>query len=69
MLVISRKAGERIVIGPNIVITVLEVRGNVVKLGCEAPTSLPIYRQEMVRQANDSPRLLDRRAHRLTAGL
>lgn len=50
MLVLSRKAGERLVIGPNIVVTVLEVRGNVVKLGCQAPASVPIHREEVARR-------------------
>ena len=52
MLVLSRKAGERIVIGPNIVVTVLEVRGNVVKLGCDAPASVPIHREEVSHRLN-----------------
>jgi carbon storage regulator len=47
MLVLSRKAGERLMIGPNIVVTVLEVRGNVVKLGCVAPMEVPIHREEV----------------------
>lgn len=50
MLVLSRKSGERLVIGPNIVVTVLEVRGNVVKLGCEAPPEVPIHREEVSRR-------------------
>ncbi|MGH7140825.1 MAG: carbon storage regulator [Pirellulales bacterium] len=53
MLVLSRKAGERLVIGPNIVITVLEVRGNLVKLGCIAPASVPIHREEVARRMDD----------------
>jgi len=53
MLVLSRKAGERLMIGPNIVVTVLEVRGNVVKLGCVAPVEVPIYREEVKRRLND----------------
>ncbi|MGH7140440.1 MAG: carbon storage regulator [Pirellulales bacterium] len=50
MLVLSRKSGERLVIGPNIVVTVLEVRGNVVKLGCQAPQCVPIHREEVSRR-------------------
>ena len=50
MLVLSRKTGERLVIGPNIVVTVLEVRGNVVKIGCEAPPEVPIHREEVTRR-------------------
>ena len=62
MLVLSRKAGERLVIGPNIVVTVLGIRGNVVKLGCEAPQSVPIHREEVSRRLegqfpDESPRL------------
>lgn len=53
MLVLSRKLGERLVIGPNIIVTVLEVRGNVVKLGCEAPPNVPIYREEVSRRLHD----------------
>ena len=53
MLVLSRKVGERLVIGPNIVLTVLEIRGNVVKLGCEAPLSVSIHREEVARRLND----------------
>lgn len=52
MLVLSRKVGERIVIGPSIVVTVLEVRGNVVKLGCEAPLEVPVNREEASRRGN-----------------
>jgi carbon storage regulator len=48
MLVLSRKCGERIVISEqNIVVTVLEVRGEQVRLGIEAPEDIPIHRQEI----------------------
>jgi carbon storage regulator CsrA len=50
MLVLSRKVGERLVIGPNIVVTVLDVRGNMVKLGCEAPLEVPVHREEVSRR-------------------
>lgn len=53
MLVLSRKSGERLVIGPNIVVTVLEVRGNVVKLGCQAPPCVPIHREEVSRRLQE----------------
>lgn len=56
MLVLSRKLGERLVIGPNIIVTVLEVRGNLVKLGCEAPPSVPIHREEVSRRLHDDLR-------------
>jgi len=47
MLVLSRKKGERVVIGPNIYVTVVDVRGDAVKLGFEAPTTVPIHREEV----------------------
>ena len=48
MLVLSRKRDERIVIGDNIVITVVDVRGDKVRLGIEAPAEIPVHRQEVV---------------------
>lgn len=47
MLVLSRKKNERIVIGENIVLTVVEVRGDRVRLGIEAPQDVPIHRSEV----------------------
>jgi carbon storage regulator len=47
MLVLSRKEGERIVIGRDIVITVIESRSNHVRLGITAPKGTPVHRQEI----------------------
>ncbi len=47
MLVLSRKPGERVYIGEDIEVTVLEVRGNRVKLGFRGPSSVPIHRGEV----------------------
>ena len=55
MLALSRKEGESIVIGNNIEITILEVKGDQVKLGIAAPKSIPIYRKESythIQEAN-----------------
>jgi carbon storage regulator len=48
MLVLSRKADESIVIDKHITITVLEVRGNKIRLGIEAPKEIPIVREELI---------------------
>src|SRR5690242_10688513 len=56
MLVLSRKTGERIVIGENIVVTVLSVCGNKVRLGVEAPRELSVYREEIHRRIQDASR-------------
>lgn len=47
MLVLSRKKNESIVIDENIVITVVEVRGDKVRLGIQAPKEVPIHRSEV----------------------
>ena len=47
MLVLSRKKDESIVINDNIVITVVEIRGDKVRLGIQAPREVPIHRQEI----------------------
>jgi carbon storage regulator len=48
MLVLTRKANERIVIGDDIRITVAAVRGNVVRIGVEAPPQTTILREELL---------------------
>lgn len=47
MLVLSRKVGERILIGENISVTVVRVSGGGVRLGIEAPSSMPVVREEL----------------------
>lgn len=55
MLALSRKANESIVIGNDIKITILEIKGDQVKIGITAPKSVPVYREEVytqIREAN-----------------
>jgi carbon storage regulator len=47
MLRITRRAGERIILGDNVIVEVMEVKGGTVRLGIDAPRSLPIYREEI----------------------
>ncbi len=47
MLVLTRKAGEGIVIGDNITIKVVEIKGGSIRLGIDAPKTSKIYRQEV----------------------
>ena len=47
MLVLSRRRDESIVIGDNIVITVVDIRGDKVRLGIEAPVQIPVHRKEV----------------------
>ena len=50
MLALSRKKNEAIIINNNIEITVLEIRGDQIKLGISAPKEIPIYRKEVYIQ-------------------
>jgi len=63
MLVLSRMCGESIVIGDEIVVTVVEVRGDKVKLGISAPNRVPVHRNEIYRKVSQgstpASRLLD----------
>lgn len=56
MLVLSRRVGEGIVIGDDIVITVLEVRGDVVRVGVDAPRAVQVRRRELLTQLEESNR-------------
>ncbi|HVL99731.1 MAG TPA: carbon storage regulator CsrA [Egibacteraceae bacterium] len=49
MLVLTRRAGESVVIGNDIVVTVLEVRGDQVRIGIDAPRSVTVHREEVFR--------------------
>ena len=53
MLALTRKKGESLVINNNVEITVLEVRGEQVKLGISAPKEVPIYRKEVYTQIQE----------------
>lgn len=54
MLALSRKKGEALVINNNIEVTVLEVKGDQVKIGISAPKEVSIYRKEVYLQIQDS---------------
>lgn len=47
MLRITRRAGERIMLGDNVVVEVMEIRGQTVRLGIDAPRSVKVYREEI----------------------
>ena len=47
MLVLSRQRDESIMIGDNIVVTIVDIRGDKVRLGINAPSEVPVHRQEV----------------------
>jgi carbon storage regulator len=57
MLMMTRRAGQKIVLGDDITIEVVEVAGSTVRLGVSAPRSVPVYREEIwtaVRAENEA---------------
>ncbi len=62
MLALTRKKGESLVINNNIEITVLEIRGDQIKIGIQAPKDVPIYRKEVylqIQQENEEAISID----------
>jgi carbon storage regulator len=57
MLVLSRKPGERIRIGPDIEILVLDVKGPHVRLGIRAPLAVTVHREELYRKIQEANRM------------
>ena len=55
MLVLSRKLGEKIFIGENICITVVDIDRGKIRLGIEAPRNVPIFRQELLPLDPNAP--------------
>lgn len=64
MLVLSRKPGERILIGENVAITIVRIGPNTVRLGIDAPRDMNIVREELCAEKGDEAELV---SHRPTA--
>ncbi len=56
MLALARKVNESIIINDNVEVTILDVKGDQIKIGIEAPKSVPIYRKEIYAQIRNSNR-------------
>ena len=56
MLVLSRRVGESVVIGDDVVVTVLEVRGDVIRVGVDAPRHVQVRRQELLAALEETNR-------------
>jgi carbon storage regulator len=57
MLRITRRPGERIMLGDDVVVEVMEIRGGTVRIGIDAPRSVPVYREELwleVKRENEA---------------
>jgi carbon storage regulator len=56
MLIVTRRAGERIMVGDDVVVEVIEIVGNQVRIGINAPRSVPVYREEIYTAVQDENR-------------
>ncbi len=56
MLIITRRAGERIMVGDDVVVEIMEIVGNSVRVGISAPRSVPVYREEIYTAVRDENR-------------
>ena len=54
MLILTRKLGERITIGDDIVLSILEIHGKQVKIGIKAPKEMPVHREEVYRKIQEA---------------
>ncbi len=57
MLVLSRKLGEKIIIGENIVLTIVKIDRNQIRIGIEAPSDVAIFREEIAPGTAPQPAL------------
>lgn len=55
MLILTRRVGESLRIADDIVVTILEVKGNQVKIGTDAPKDVPVVREEILGREHDQP--------------
>ena len=69
MLALSRKKNEALVVNNNVEITVLEIKGDQVKIGISAPKEVPIYRKEVYNQIHDANKEAMETAAELIKGL
>lgn len=70
MLVLSRQRDESIIIGDNITITIVDIRGDKVRLGIDAPKEVPVHREEVykaIQQENSNAKKAEEAADSLPA--
>ena len=56
MLVLTRRAGESVIIGDDVIVTVLEARGDVIRIGIQAPRDVQVHREEVYKELQQANR-------------
>lgn len=69
MLILTRRVGENIVVGDDIVISVMEVRGDAVRIGIQAPRTVTVHREEVYRELQQANRAAAQSAQATDAAL
>jgi len=63
MLILTRRVGETVVIGDDIVVTVLAIKGNQVRIGVQAPKNIAVHREELLKRIEGEGALQRRAAN------
>ena len=64
MLILTRRIGEKLIVGGNVTITVLGIKGNQIRMGIDAPPEIKVYREEIyqkIQAERKPPTLVDRK--------
>jgi carbon storage regulator len=56
VLIITRRPGERIMVGEDVIVEVMEIVGSTVRLGIQAPRAVPVYREEIFKALREEER-------------
>ena len=67
MLILTRRISEKIIIGENVTVTILSVKGNHVRIGIDAPRDVKINREEIFKRVQKEQKELNREPQRKTA--
>ena len=59
MLILTRRIGEKLVIGENVVVTILAAKGCQIRIGIEAPRDVPVHREEIFQRILDERKALN----------